>query len=415
MPYDVIILGGGASGLMAGCLLAKEGFSVVLAEKDERIGRKLLATGNGRCNLGNTDLSERHFYGDLSLLPGLICEGRVRRTEEIFRDLGLPIRRDSAGRLYPSSFQASAVVDVFRYTLNALGCTVRTGFKAVRAFREAGIWNVLSESGERIRGFILLAAMGGCAGPKQGGSMDGYALLRNLGHTMRDPVPALAPLLCEKQQIRGLKGIRLPAELHLCAQNGKVLRCEEGEVLFTEYGLSGICAMQLSYSVQCLRQEGTQCTVEMDLFPDREKQEIQSILASNRDKYAREDITVLFAGLVPRMLALRVLEISGIPVNQSVGVLTDEQIRILADRLKGLPFTVTGTQGFAMAQIAAGGADHTQIEPQTLASRIQKDLYVAGELIHLHGDCGGYNLYLCWSSASVVAEAVTKRLREIRA
>lgn len=396
---DVMVIGGGASGLLSALLLSKKGKRVLVLEKAQRVGRKLLSTGAGRCNLGNRDLSSTHFYGDTAFLPALLSEERQAQVAQALSDLGLFLRSDEAGRLYPSTFSASSVVDAFRFRLEREGCEIKTGFAVKQLKRKKGLWQAVSSEGESVEAKKVVLSLGGCASPGLGGGDDGYALLRDLGYQVLSPLPALSPLTVEKGAVRGLKGVRLKAALTLYAGKNP-LRREEGEVLFTDYGVSGICAMQLCYAMSRQMQKKQACTLYMDLFPECSKEELFTLLQQHNRLFGAQN---LFTGLLPRLMGEHVLRRLPEPAPDEFA---EKELSFFTSLCKALPFPLVGSQGFAMAQVAAGGLNHTQLDPATLASRKQEDLFVTGELVHIHGDCGGYNLYLCWSEACLVAETI---------
>ena len=398
---QIAIIGAGASGLMAA--IAASGMrphSVLLLEKNDRVGRKLLATGNGRCNLLNTRIDQTRYHGSgkntaLALLAR-IPPAFIMHT---FEEMGLMLREEKEGRIYPFSGLASSVLDTLRAACDARAVQTRCNTEVRGIARAGGKFRIDTKSGNTILADRAIIAAGGKAAPAFGADGAAHALLSSLGHTIRTPFPALSPLKLPAERIRGLKGIRLHAGVTLSA-HGQAARREEGELLFTEYGVSGIAAMQLSRSVE------KSSFLTIHLFDvDSARAQIQLRLRL----FAGQPIENFFTGLFHKRVGLALLREAGIqpatPVSEAAAdgllpLLTDWQLPVLS------------TLPFQHAQITAGGALADEFDGQTLESLRVPGLYACGEAIDIDGDCGGYNLLWAWASGIAAGEAAARSLAE---
>lgn len=394
--YHTVIIGGGAAGLAAACA-AGQSKSVLVIEKNERVGRKLLATGNGRCNLTNTDVSAAYYHSHTPKAVQQILSARsYAATLAFFNDLGLSLCEDE-GRIYPYSRQASAVLDLLRLRTEACGVDFLTGAGVTR-IRQAAKQNSfiieLSDS-EMITSHTVVIATGGKAAPATGSDGDGFKFLAALGHTIHTPYPALVPLTARHPFLKALKGVRVrPAALTL-TENDFVLARETGELLFTEYGLSGIPAMQVSGALH----EREQVMARIDLFPDKPQSELRDILFQRRSQLGKYPAPHMFTGLLHKALGCAILNtINANYQSLAMTQITDKQMNSLVSFLKDWVMPITGTTGFVNAQTTGGGADLSQFDPLTLMSKKIPGLFAAGEVLDAYGDCGGYNLHWAWTT-----------------
>lgn len=397
--YDVIIIGGGAAGLAAALSASEKKKDILVLEAAPRVGRKLLATGNGRCNLIN--MLDAPYYGDAGFAKQVLAECSRADVLAFFRNLGLVTREEGGGRVYPGSGQAASVLDVMRKALDRKGVTVLCDGKVQKITRLKNSFRV--SAGEMVyEGKKVIVACGGMAGGKLGHDGGAYALLTTFGHTMKQPLPALTPLLGDKKTIKGLSGMRLPAVLTLCDGERPLSRAA-GEVLFTDYGVSGICAMQLSADVPRAKKPVlyadfspmmglVPCLYERlpagDVYENLEK--VQKLLQERSRLLPREE---LLCGLLPRLLAEKMLGLSGAQ---------------LAKSLCAFPIPLTGVRGFEYAQVTRGGVNTRDFDAHTMESALQKGLYAAGEILNVDGDCGGYNLLFAFASGILAGKAAAQ-------
>ena len=404
----ILIIGGGAAGLAAALTAAKTlpGGQITLLERLDRVGKKILATGNGRCNLTNMRAGPAHFYSnDKGLLKQALEQMPPQKVLDFFAEMGLLCQEEEEGRVYPYCKQASMVLDVLLLALEKAKIDVQCGCAVTAIERNKGKYLVKTADGRRFSADRVILTAGGKASPKLGSDGSGYVLARQLGHRCLPVYPALVALKCDMNGLGGLKGIRAHGGLTLMAGD-HILGQDVGEVQFTEYGLSGIPAMQVSGRLSRLR-KGEKCVALVDLFPEWQPEALLRQLKS-RCK-SRNTLEDLLLGTVHKRLAYAVLKSAGLqPLSRPCASLTAGELRRLAELLKAWPFPVTGTQGWEFAQVAGGGVPLKEIDLSTMESRLQPGLYLAGEILDVTGDCGGFNLHWAWCSGMRAGEAAAK-------
>ncbi len=390
---DLLILGGGASGLCAAISAkrADPNASVLLLEQLPRVGKKILATGNGRCNLGNQNAGA-HPYANKAFVRGVFAQLDTDDLLAFFRSLGLYTRADSEGRLYPLSNTAASVLDALRLECARLGVETLCETRAEAVKKTAGGFVVNG----RFSAPKIIVCCGGCAAPAQGSDGSGFALLRSLGHEITPLKPSLVQLTTDAKNIRALKGVRAAAKLTL-STGGEA----QGEVLFTDYGLSGIAAMDLSRFVQ----PGKSATVKLDFLPDFLQEKLAEILAEMRQKNPALPTENLLTGFVPKALGLAVLKTALPAAPQTAASIQPNEIKKIAAELKGFSLALTGTKGFAHAQVTAGGANVKQFDRRTLGSRVCPGLFACGEVLDVDGGCGGFNLEWAFLSGLIAGKS----------
>lgn len=401
---ETVIVGGGASGMMAAAMLASEcrrqsrPVSVLLLEGADRVGKKLLATGNGRCNLTNLHMGNAFYHGDEKAFSLLIEQYPPERVLDFFRGLGLLCRPDAEGRVYPYSGQASSVSDVLRQSLCHLGVETLCGMPVSKIQRNGnGFWISCGKT-EPINAKKVILACGGMAAPHLGCETGGYALAQSFGHTVTPLRPALVPVTVRPEQVRALKGIRCRAAVSL--YRGAVCRKREvGELQFGDGMLSGICMFQLSRLVGKKAAEGT--AVFVDLLPDYEEAEIAALLTEKQQRWGETSPLALFEGIVQKRAAQEALKRAGLFPD-------GRDLAACAHAMKAFRFDVTGTAGFRQAQVTAGGIPLQEVRMDTMESRVCRGLFLAGELLDLDGDCGGYNLHWAWSTGMAAGMAAAR-------
>ena len=396
---EIFILGGGASGMAAALGAAGRG-RVTLLERQARLGRKLLATGNGRCNLSNTAAGPEHYHGlDPDFVRPALAAWPPAAVLDFFHALGLRTAEEYGGRVYPRSDHAASVLDVLRLALELRGVTVHVGCP-VRALRRGGDGFLIDCETERFSADKVIVACGGCAGGKLGGVGDGYALLEGLGHRRTKLYPALVPLRCASDYPKALKGIRVAARASVL-RGERALASETGDVLFTDTGLSGTAIFSLSRAVSA---GGPGLCVSLDLFPEETEETLLSDLRQRRSAFAARPANELLVGAVQNRLGLMLCRAAGISGGLAAAALDDGLLTVLARRLKDFRFPVSGVGGFDAAQVTAGGIATADFDPETLQSRLVPGLYACGEVLDIDGDCGGFNLQWAWASGLLAGE-----------
>ncbi|MCR5664919.1 MAG: aminoacetone oxidase family FAD-binding enzyme [Oscillospiraceae bacterium] len=393
---SVLVIGGGASGLMAALTAAEdENRRVTLLERQQRVGRKLLSTGNGRCNLTNLAASSpAHYHGaDPAFVLPALRELPPTETLALFRSFGLLTVTEDSGRVYPLSDSASSVLDVLRFQIAQRGVELKTASPA-RALRREGGRFLVELDGEALTADALIVACGGAAGAKLGGVSDGYELLRPLGHRRTALYPALVQLVTEPDYPRALKGVRADAALSL--RRGRERLAEaEGELQFTERGVSGPAVFELSRAAAA---GGEGLKLHADFLRTYGPENVEAMLSERVRTLPGLEASELLTGLLHNRLGKMLLKYSGVELKRPVGTLRPNELRHVAAACKDFALPVRGTEGFDQAQVTAGGLRTADFDPRTLQSRLCPGLYVCGELLDIDGDCGGYNLQWAWAS-----------------
>ncbi|MDO4266610.1 MAG: NAD(P)/FAD-dependent oxidoreductase [Eubacteriales bacterium] len=449
MKKRVIVIGAGAAGLTAAIRAAESGAEVTVVEHTEHIGKKLLMTGNGRCNYTNTDgaLSHYHSLSDMDgrFRASVLSAFTPEDTIAFFRMLGIvpkikTYEYDGGGYVYPASGEARSVLYALKRYADSLNVRFELNCRAssVMYFRDKNgrPYYQLSTNRGMLLAEALVLAGGACAMPKTGS--DGTAVLfpGAFGHTTYQFLPALCALRCIGSFFRDLKGVRCDCRLRLeiaPPSPGTEERLKQellesgadhfgilsddlletayesyGEVQFTDYGLSGIPVFQLSRYVSLAVRLGRERYIVLDAMPEFEREALFEELAGRRERFAERTAEHLLNGLLPEKLARMYLKRSGIRFETGIYLLEDTQLYKLADMMKGLRIGVLDTNGFDNCQCCAGGVDTREIDPETMESREFSELYFAGELVDVDGDCGGYNLQWAWSSGTVAGRAAAR-------
>ncbi|MBN1781302.1 aminoacetone oxidase family FAD-binding enzyme [bacterium] len=407
---DILIIGGGASGMMAAVAAAEQGARVRILERMDRVGKKLLVTGNSRCNLGNLNLRPEFYYGAPQTFIGQVI-GRfgVTGTLRFFEKLGLAWTADEEKRVYPRSGQASAVLDLLRLAMSGNGVDVVCSAQVQKLGAGNGCYTAVLKNHLKYSGTRLILAAGGQAKKDLGSNGSGYALAKGLGHSVIAPFPALVKIRLDSPVPRGLKGVKFQGGLTLLADE-KPVRNQSGELMFTEDGLSGIPALQISRHIHGGLGKGQKMTVCVDLFPDLSLEEITADLEKRFDGLRHLTLEQSLITLLNKRLIGPVLKTGGFNSQDSPSSLSAERIQQLAGILKAWSFNVSGTRAWNEAQVTAGGVCTDEIDAGTMQSRIVPGLYFSGEIMDVDGDCGGYNLQWAWSTGYIAGTSAAAGL-----
>lgn len=391
----ICVIGGGASG-MAAALAAAETpeCQVVLLERQARLGRKLSATGNGRCNLSNR--GPGRYHGE----NAAFCEYALKKftpeeTLDWFSGLGLVTVTEQGGKVYPYSDQANSVVDVLRLSLEKPNITVRTGFEVKDIRKTDTGFTVTGGEGQEECDRVIVAC-GGLAGTGLGGSLSGYKLLQKCGHRITRLRPAIVQLRTAWDGVAALKGIRAGCHAAIY-RDGTLYRESTGELQFTDYGLSGPVIMEISRDV-CAQPGDWVC--RLDFLPER--YDLITILRNKRNSRMTSDD--LLTGILHNRLGRVLTKAAGIRGGRPVGELTDGELEAVCRMVKCYEIPIAEPMGMDKAQVTAGGAVTAQFDPETMESRIVPGLYACGEVLDIDGDCGGYNLQWAWSSGRLAGK-----------
>ena len=387
------IIGAGASGMAAAIAAARrEDNQIILMERQARVGRKLAATGNGRCNLTNLHAMEGGYHGqDATFAEAALKAFDVRATLDWFGELGLYTVAEESGRVYPYSDQANSVVDVLRFALEKENIRLMPGFEVAKVKKTPEGFRV-EGAGETILCDKLIIACGGLAGTKLGGSMAGYKFLRGFGHKCTKLRPTLVQLKSSWSGCAALKGVRANCDAAIY-HDGLVHSRSRGELQFTEYGLSGPVIFEVSRDV-C--HDGGQWVCRLDFLPDMSKEILEKELLRRRNTpWNAED---LLTGILHNRLGRVITQSVGIKGVWKIADLREDEIAAVCDAVKDFAVELTEPLGMDSAQVTAGGILTSEFDRQTMESRLVPGLYACGEVLDIDGDCGGYNLQWAWSS-----------------
>lgn len=418
MNSKVAVIGGGAAGMMAAVQAAREGASVTIYERNDRIGRKILSTGNGKCNFSNEKMDLSCYYGSgKKLLPAILQTFGVPQTKAFFEDLGMRIKAVN-GYLYPASGQASTVLDLFRYELSRLSVDIHIGAQ-VTGIRTAGGGLKVDTAGGGMKedkagpnGQIydaVILACGGSAAPGTGSDGAGCKLAGQLGHKIVPVVPALTALRCREDYYKQVAGVRCDAKVTLRIEGHKI--CEErGELQLTDYGISGIPVFQISRQAAYGLRDQKRTTVDLSFLPDMAEEAYDTFWQERFARQAHQTMEVFLTGLVNKKINLLLLRLSGIKGSETAETIPPKLRIKLQELYRCLTVEVKDTNSFAQAQVSAGGVDCSQVD-NNLCSRIVPGVYFAGEILDIDGICGGYNLQWAFGSGTVAGRAAARRDR----
>ncbi len=404
---QVIIIGAGASGMTAAIFAARQGAEVTILEHKDRVGKKILSTGNGKCNLSNRKMDASCYRSSVSGFPmKVIRQFPVEKTLDFFEELGVVVK-DRNGYLYPWSGQASAILDVLRKGLKENDVRVVTECEIHRILlpsgkdrRDGGRYFRVETGKGVFQGDSLILAAGSKAAPGTGSDGSGYELAAALGHRIVKPLPALVQLKCRESFYKQISGVRTDGRVTLWS-GGELLASDSGELQLTDYGISGIPVFQVSrYAVRAL-DGGRTVSAVIDFCPELGRKQTIAHLYDRRERGGDRMMEDFFTGWIHKKLAQLFLKLSGIRGDRKVKTLTDEEIRTLAAFVKEFRTEIVGSNSFEQAQICCGGVDVRELDPFTLESKKRKGLYLIGELLDVDGICGGYNLQWAWSTGAI--------------
>jgi len=393
--WDVAIVGGGAAGLVAATSAARRGASVVICERLPRLGKKILATGGGRCNLSNEDLSPAAFTTtSRNLVVSVLDRFGREEIRSFFKELGLETYSEE-GRIFPVTNQASSLLKLLEAEVRRLGAGTELGFEAAEIRKHDAGFTIASGDGRKVETGAVVLAGGGKSFPALGSNGSAYRLAQAFGHHVIPPVPSAVPVLARDRMCHLLQGVKVRAKA-TAVVGGKNAQTAEGEALFTQYGLSGTAVLDVSESLSiAINRDGwTSSAMVLDLVPFLSKPALASrFMKRLKDGWADEDLA---AGILPERFA------AVIPGLLPAGSRDLAQAAAaLVGALKDKRFTVYGTRGWNEAEFTAGGVDAREVQPRTLESKNQKGLYIAGEMLDVQGRRGGFNLAWAWASGFV--------------
>lgn len=407
MKNRIIVVGGGAAGMMAAIVAANEGAEVKILERNDRVGKKLLATGNGRCNYTNINLSINNYHGKDNLFAEWALNNfDVKTTIDYFEKLGITPAIEDNGKVYPLSFQSSSMLDILRYEIEEKNIELITEAYVVDIKRRKNFILKLKD-GKTLEADKLILAAGGMAMPVSGSDGNGYSLAKSLGHSLIPIHPGIVQLNLEGIFFKQIDGVKVVGVAKLYSKD-KLLLEDNGDILFTKYGISGPPVLQLSRTALEYLKDGKDIELRVSIIHTKTSKELESYLyerfKNNSNKTAQESLV----GLINKRLILPILREINIDKDKLVRDLSKAEVEKISQILTSWNFKITGSQGWGQAQVTAGGISTLEIDHRTMESKLVKGLYLVGELLDIDGDCGGYNLQWAWSSGYIAGKEAAK-------
>ncbi|MDM5264041.1 NAD(P)/FAD-dependent oxidoreductase [Sulfurovum sp. XTW-4] len=393
---DMIVVGAGAAGLVAAITSARTGQKVLLLEQNTKIGKKILVSGNGKCNIGNRYITSHRFHGENPDFIDSVLKGYdFQVVEKFFTSLGLELIEGKEGKMFPMSLQASSVVEILEYEAEKAGVEILCDSAVTSISKEEEIFTVETSHGTK-RCKKLLLASGSPAAPQLGGSNSGYAFATKMGHTLIPRHPALVQLCSDETWVKTCAGVKVAGITKLYA-NGEYITEKKGDLLFTNYGISGLAILDLSREVSTRLANYDYCELSLDLMPELSKEKLTNLLLNRIKEGNEKPIELWLHGVINKKLISILLEQSKCKIKQEKD-LNRKEVSKLVYTLKNLKLSINDTKGFKGAEVATGGVNTTEINPETMESKLVKNLYFAGEILDVDGDRGGFNFHFAWVS-----------------
>jgi len=393
---QVAIIGAGASGLATAVFLSEYNINVTIFEKNNKIGKKLLATGNGKCNVTNKNISIENFhttYHSKKELKKLLNIFDFEKCKKFFSNLGVEFLYRENGRAYPMSSSSSSIVDALIFKNEQVGTKIllNTPIESIQEQNEKFLIN-----NEKIFDILILAT-GSIAMPKLGGSDSGYDLAKRFKHTIIPPQPSLVQLVSNNKNLDMISGVKLTG----------TVKNHTGDILFTKYGISGSAILDISREIAIELQTKKEIQLSIDIAPELSKEKLKSMLQQRVKSQGEKKVSLWLDGIFHKKLSQYLIQSIKLPSHIQKGKqLGTKEINKLVHSIKSLSFTIIDTKGFDNCEVCSGGVDLNEINLYTMESKKQKNLYITGEVLDIDGDCGGYNLHFAWASAYATATAI---------
>lgn len=412
--FDVIVIGGGASGMLAAGIAAQNGAKVLLLEKNAQLGEKLKITGGGRCNITNAEYDThtllKHFGEGQQFLYSAFAQFGVKDTFTFFESHGLPLVIQERKRAFPQTERALDVFLTLDKFIKGAGVTIKTNIKVTSIESNGGKISGVSTKGATYTAENYILATGGQSHPETGSTGDGFKWLAHLGHKVVAPKPSIVPLAVKEEWVKSLSGVSLSFMRITFYVDGQKKLKKLGKILFTHFGLSGPLILNSAKKVDDLLHEGV-VTATIDAYPDTDQGALESKILKIFDANKNKMLKNIFEEIVPEGTKDAILTLlKGIDVDKKVHSITKDERKQIAVLLKALPLTVTGLMGYERAVIADGGVSLTEIDTKTMRSKLFPNLFITGDLLHLNRQSGGYSLQLCWTTGFVAGTHAGKKL-----
>jgi len=389
-----IIIGAGAAGLAAAITLGRAGQQVILLEQNSKVGKKILVSGNGKCNISNRHIDLHHFHSNNPAFVEEILDGYdLKKIERFFASIGLVLVEGRAGQMFPMSLQASSVVELLTYEAQRVGVEIICDCTVSSIEKEGGHF-ILETSQDTKQCNKLLITTGSPAAPQLGGNTSGYAFASRLGHTLIPRHPSLVQLCTEEGWVKSCAGVKVAGRATLYA-NGEQITSREGDILFTHYGISGLAILDLSREVSTRLTNFDYCELSLDLMPKFSKEKLTNLLLNRIDKESQKPLSLWLQGIIHKKL-IPILLAQSKCKSRVEGELNRKEINKLVHSIKHLKLSISDTRGWEGAEVATGGIDTQEVNPQTLESTLVPNLYFGGEILDVDGDRGGFNFHFAW-------------------
>ena len=408
--YDVIVTGGGASGMMAAGRAGERGKSVLLIEKNADVGKKLDITGGGRCNITNAEFDKhvflKHYGKAQQFLYSPLSVFGVQDTFDFFTRRGLPLVVEARKRAFPETQKAADVTRVMKKYLADNGVKILTNASVRSLHAESGRVMEAETSRGRYTANNFIIATGGISHPETGSTGDGFQWLASLGHTVNPPTPSIVPLKAHEAWVESLSGVTLPKMKITFFNDGKKAFSKKGGLLFTHFGLSGPLILNSAGAVGQLLSEGA-VTAIIDMFPDMDFAQLEKLLLTAINANKNKDFKNVLEKIAPNGMARSISSILALPnPNIKSHSVTKEERKRLVHILKGAPITITGLMGLDRAVISDGGVPLTEVDTRSMRSLLAPNLYLAGDVLHINRPSGGYSLQMCWTTGFAAGNSV---------
>jgi predicted Rossmann fold flavoprotein len=392
----IIIIGAGAAGLVAAITSARNGHKVALLEQNSKIGKKILVSGNGKCNIGNKNITTRRFHGQNPAFIEEVLSGYgFKVVEEFFGSIGLELIEGSDGKMFPMSMQASSVVELLEYEAKRLGVEIICDCIVTDIEKTKDTFTLETAHGIK-KCQKLIIASGSPAAPQLGGSNSGYEFASVMGHSLVPSYPSLVQLCSDEKWVKSCTGVKVAGAAKLYTNNEYVTE-QKGDLLFTDYGISGLAILDISREASSRLANFEYCELSLDLMPTFTKEQLMNLLLSRINSASEKPIELWLQGVMNKKLIPIILEQSKCKI-KTEKELNRKEIGKLIYSIKNLKLSISDTKGFRGAEVATGGINTNEVNPQTMESKLVPNLYFAGEILDVDGDRGGFNFHFAWVS-----------------
>ena len=401
----IAIIGAGASGLVCAIAASKNNNVVKVFEKNSKIARKVLATGNGRCNISNQNISPNRYHSENpSFIKDVLKGYDTQFCKSFFKNLGLEIIEKEDGKLYPMSLQSSSVVDMLINEARALEVEFLLGCEVTQVCKSDEGFELFYDDKKEFFDVCVIAT-GSPAMPNLGSSESGYAFAKNFGHKIVDIVPSLVQLVSENQHIKEASGVKIEAKISLFIFKDLV-QARMGDLLFAPYGLSGSAILELSQKASKALNLGHSVSLQIDMMPDFNKDELEGFLKKRQAISKNLPLVLWLEGMMPKKLAILILKTTKLDANVNASKIGIKELKRLVFCIKNFEVKISDTKGIQSAEVCSGGVCVSEICSKTLMSKKVNNLYFCGEVLDVDGDCGGFNLHFAWTTGHRAGQSI---------